>query len=101
MGYDPKNPMAGRISDLGPPKYDTFFPPVIKNNFGKWLYHEILQPGVLVHVAESGAKCFTVRCASARLMSIEHIREICDIADKHCEGYLRFTTRNNIEFMVD
>ncbi len=101
MGYDPKNPMAGRISDLGPPKYDTFFPPVIKNNFGKWLYHEILQPGVLVHVAESGDKCFTVRCASARLMSIEHIREICDIADKHCEGYLRFTTRNNIEFMVD
>ncbi len=101
MGYDPKNPMAGRISDLGPPKYDTFFPPVIKNNFGKWQYHEIVQPGVLVHVAESGDKCFTVRCASARLMSIEHIREICDIADKHCEGYLRFTTRNNIEFMVD
>ena len=23
-----------------------------------------------------------------------HIREICEIADKHCDGYLRFTTRN-------
>jgi sulfite reductase beta subunit len=34
-------------------------------------------------------------------MSVEHIREICEIADKHCDGYLRFTTRNNIEFMVD
>jgi len=101
MGYDPKNPMAGRITDLGPPKYDNFFPPVIKNNFGKWLYHEILQPGVLVHVAESGDKCYTVRCGSARLISIELIREMCDIADKHCEGYLRFTTRNNVEFMVD
>jgi sulfite reductase beta subunit len=37
----------------------------------------------------------------ARLMSVTHIREICEIADKHCDGHLRFTTRNNIEFMVD
>ena len=34
-------------------------------------------------------------------MTVEHVREICEIADKHCDGYLRFTTRNNIEFMVD
>ena len=34
-------------------------------------------------------------------MSVEHVREICDIADKHCNGYLRFTTRNNIEFILD
>ena len=34
-------------------------------------------------------------------MSCTHIREICEIADKHCGGYVRFTTRNNIEFMVD
>ncbi len=34
-------------------------------------------------------------------MSVSHIREICEIADKHCDGYLRLTTRNNIEFMVD
>jgi sulfite reductase beta subunit len=34
-------------------------------------------------------------------MSCTHIREICEIADKHCDGYVRFTTRNNIEFMVD
>jgi len=33
-------------------------------------------------------------------MSIEHIREICEIADKYCDGHLRFTTRNNIEFLV-
>jgi sulfite reductase beta subunit len=36
-----------------------------------------------------------------RLMSVEFIREICDVADKCCDGFLRFTTRNNIEFMVD
>ena len=33
-------------------------------------------------------------------MSITLIREICEIADKYCDGYLRFTTRNNIEFML-
>ena len=65
------------------------------------LYHEILEPGVLMHVAESGDKVYTVRVGGARTMSITHIRELCDIADKYCGGYLRWTTRNNIEFMVD
>ena len=101
MGYDPKNPMEGRITDLGPHKYDTMMPPVVKANYGKWLYHEILEAGVLVHVGESGDECYTVRVGSPRLISIEHIREMCDIADKYCEGYLRFTTRNNAEFMTD
>jgi dissimilatory sulfite reductase beta subunit len=100
-GYDPNEPMKNRITDIGPRKYDEFYPPVIAKNKGKWLYHEILQPGVLVHVAESGDQIFTVRCGGARLMGTEHIREICDIAEKHCGGHLRFTTRNNIEFMVD
>ena len=99
-GYDPSKPMEGRISDIGPRKYDEFFPPVIAKNFGKWLYHEILAPGVLVHVAESGDKIYTVRCGASRLMSTTHIREICDIADKYCDGHFRFTTRNNVEFLV-
>ncbi|MDD5758518.1 MAG: dissimilatory-type sulfite reductase subunit beta [Desulfobulbaceae bacterium] len=101
MGYDPENPMKDRITDIGPPLYDEMMPAVCKDNFGKWLYHEILQPGVLVHVSETGAECYTVRCASARLISIDLIREMCDIADAHCGGHLRFTTRNNVEFMVD
>ncbi len=101
MGYDPDKPMEGRISDLGPPHYEQFLPPVIKENKGKWLWHEILQPGVLMHISETGAEVFTVRGGSARLVTVNFIREICDIADKHCDGYLRFTTRNNIEFMVD
>ncbi len=100
-GYDPKQPMKDRITDIGPRKYDDFYPPVIAANKGKWLYHEVLKPGVLVHVAESGDKVFTVRAGGARLMTTIHIREICEIADKHCDGHLRFTTRNNIEFMVD
>ena len=100
-GYNPDKPMENRITDIGPRKYDEFYPPVIAKNKGKWLYHEYLKPGVLVHVAESGDKVFTVRCGGARLMSTTHIREICEIAEKHCDGHLRFTTRNNIEFMVD
>jgi len=101
MGYDPENPMQDRITDIGPPHYEQFFPPVIKANYGKWSYHEILAPGIMVHVAESGDECYTVRCASARLISIELIREFCDVADAHCDGFLRFTTRNNVEFMTD
>jgi len=101
MGYDPANPMADRITDIGPPHYEQFFPPVVKKNYGKWLYHEILQPGVLMHKGESGDECYTVRIGAARLISIELIREMCDVADKHCDGYLRWTTRNNVEFMVD
>ncbi|MCF8067039.1 MAG: dissimilatory-type sulfite reductase subunit beta [Desulfobacterales bacterium] len=100
-GYNPDKPMENRITDIGPRKYDEFYPEVIRNNKGKWKYHEILKPGVLVHVSETGDKVFTVRCGGARLMSVTHIREICDIADKHCGGHVRFTTRNNIEFMVD
>ncbi len=100
-GYNPDKPMEDRMSDIGPKHYGQFLPPVIKNNKGKWLWHEILEPGVLMHKAESGDEVYTVRVGSPRLMSVETIREVLDIADKHCDGYLRFTTRNNIEFMVD
>jgi sulfite reductase beta subunit len=100
-GYNPDKPMENRITDIGPIKYDKFYPPVIAANKGKWLYHEILQPGVLVHVSETGDEVYTVRCGAARVMSITLLREICEIADKHCGGHLRFTTRNNVEFMVD
>src|SRR5512135_1079711 len=73
--FNPQKPMENRITDLGPRHFWQYFPPIIQKNYGKWKYHEILEPGVLVHVAESG--------------------------DKYCNGYFRFTTRNNIEFMTD
>ncbi len=101
MGYDPENPMADRITDIGPPHYSKFHPPVIAKNKGKWLWHEITQAGVMVHKAESGDECWTIRVGAARLISTSLIFEMCDIADAHCDGYLRFTTRNNVEFMVD
>jgi sulfite reductase beta subunit len=91
---------AERITDIGPPHYEKFLPPVIKKNYGKWAHHEILQPGVMVHVAESGDKIFSVRAATPRLMSIKSLRSFADVADKYCDGHLRFTSRNNVEFLT-
>ena len=92
--------MSERITDIGPPHYSKFLPPVIKDNYGKWKYHEILEPGVLMHVSESGAKIFSVRAGSPRILTTDFAKELCDIADKFCEGYLRFTSRNNVEFLT-
>ena len=38
------------------------WPQVIKDNYGKWLYHDILEPGVMVHVSETGDKVWSLRC---------------------------------------
>jgi sulfite reductase beta subunit len=91
---------AKRQTDVGPPHYEQFLPPTIKKNYGKWKYHEVLEPGVMVHVAESGDKLYTVRAASPRILATESIRAMLDIADKYCDGYIRWTTRNNVEFMT-
>jgi sulfite reductase beta subunit len=99
--YNPQKPMENRLTDMGPRHFWQYFPPMIQKNYGKWKYHEIIEPGVLVHVAESGDKLFTIRVGGARFMTVENVRELCDIADKYCGGHFRFTTRNNIEFMVD
>jgi len=87
-------------TDIGPPDYRKMLPPIIKENYGKWAYHEQLRPGVLRHVSETGAELHSVRIASPRLVSIDFIRDLCDIADRYCGGYLRFTSRNNVEFLV-
>jgi sulfite reductase beta subunit len=91
---------AKRVTDIGPPHYEKFLPPVIKKNYGKWVYHEIPRPGVMVHVAESGDKLYSVRAATPRLLHIVSIRQFADLADKYCGGYLRFTSRNNVEFLT-
>jgi len=91
---------ATRITDIGPPDYRNFLPEIVKKNYGQWKYHEILEPGVMVHVGESGDKLFSVRAASPRLLSIDTIRYYCDVADKYCDGHLRFTSRHNVEFMT-
>ncbi len=91
---------AERKTDIGPPNYEQFLPPVIKANYGKWKYHEVLKPGVMVHVGETGDKLFTVRAASPRLLSTKTLRNFADLAEKYCAGHLRFTSRNNVEFLT-
>jgi sulfite reductase beta subunit len=92
--------IAERKTDIGPPHYSKFLPPVIKANYGKWTHHTIPEPGVLVHVAESGDKVYTVRAGTPRLLSIETLRLFAALADKYCDGFLRFTSRNNVEFLL-
>ncbi|HNU90376.1 MAG TPA: dissimilatory-type sulfite reductase subunit beta [Spirochaetota bacterium] len=87
-------------TDIGPPDYRLMLPETITSNYGKWKYHEILKPGVMKHVSETGDELYTVRAGSPRLVSIDFIRDICDIADKYCDGHLRFTSRFNIELMT-
>lgn len=98
--YNPQKPMENRITDIGPPHYWQFLPPVIQRNYGKWKSHEILQPGVLKYKSETGDVVYVVRCGTPRLETTDYIREICEIADKYCDGYVRWTTRNNVEFHV-
>jgi hypothetical protein len=83
-----------------PAQIRRIHPPVIAKNKGKWLYHEILKTGVLVHVPSPATRS-SRSAAAARLMSTLLIREIAEIADKYRGGYVRWTTRNNIEFMLD
>ncbi len=89
-----------RRTDIGPPHYQKFLPPVIQANYGKWKYHDILKPGVMVHVSETGDKLFTVRAGSPRLMGTKRIRKFAELADKYCGGFLRFTSRHNAEFLL-
>src|SRR5208283_2752563 len=89
-----------RRTDIGPPDFRTMLPEVVKNNYGQWKYHEIVRPGVLRHVAETGDELYSVRAGSPRLVSIDFIRDLCNVADKYCDGHLRFTSRHNVEFMT-
>ena len=50
-----------RRTDIGPPHFKDYLPPVIQKNYGDWAHHEILSGGVMVHVANSGDKIGAVK----------------------------------------
>jgi len=84
----------------GPADYKKMLHPLVKKNYGKWKYHDNPRPGVLMNVAESGDVMWTVRAGTQRQNTVDNLRFFCDLADKYADGYMRFTIRNNIEFMT-
>jgi len=86
--------------ESGVPDPFQYMHPVMTRNYGAWKYHERPRPGVLCHTAKSGDKIWTVRAGTQRQMDLYTIRKLCDIADEYGDGFIRFTIRSNIEFMV-
>lgn len=95
--------MATKLAprDQGAPDYTKMLHPMMAKNYGKWVSHERLRPGVLLYTAESGDKLYTVRAGSPRTLSADTVRKICDIADRFCNGFLRFSMRTNVEFSTE
>jgi sulfite reductase beta subunit len=89
-----------RAIESGVPDPAPYMHPLMLKNYGKWKWHDRPRPGVLHHVAHSGDEIWTVRAGTPRQLDVYAIRNLCDIADKHGEGYVRFTVRSNIEYMV-
>jgi len=86
---------------VGLPPLEQNVPPIALRNYGKWVDHEEMRPGVLKHVAESGEECYTVRAGmptNARV-STALARRIADLADEFAEGHLRLTRRHSLELV--
>lgn len=86
---------------IGVPPVEANLPPIVKRNYGKWISHEYVRPGVIKHDSESGEACYSVRVGmplNARV-SQQTLLKFCDLADEYSEGYLRVTQRNSAEFV--
>lgn len=86
--------------ESGVPDPFQFMHPLLRKNYGQWDWHERPQPGVLHHVSLNGDEIWTVRAGTQRQMDTDTIRKLTDIADRYGDGYVRFTIRSNVEFMV-
>ena len=86
--------------ESGAPDPMPYMHPVMKNNYGKWVFHSHPKPGVLYHRAENGDQVWTVKAGTQRQMDHYTVRKLADLADQYADGYVRFTTRSNIEYMV-
>ena len=94
MAEAPRMPEESGVPDAFP-----FMHPTMKDNYGKWKFHDRPRPGVLHHVAKSGDEIWSVRCGTQRQLDLYTIRLLADIADEFSDGFLRFTTRNNVEYL--
>jgi len=85
--------------ETGVPSALPFMHPIMKENYGAWKFLDRPRPGVLHHVAKSGDEIWSVRCGTQRQMDLYTIRLLADIADEFSDGFIRFTVRNNAEFL--
>ena len=99
MGDKAKKEMRAPI-ETGAPDGFQYMHPTMRKNFGQWKWHDHPKPGVLRHKAESGEEIWTVRAGTQRILDVFTLRTLCDIGDKYADGYVRFTIRSNIEYMV-
>ena len=90
-----RRPVESGVPDAGP-----FMHPLLKKNYGAWRWHDRPRPGVLHHVAKSGDEVWTVRAGTQRQLDVGTVRALCDIADRYADGFVRFTVRSNIEFLL-
>ena len=66
-----------------------------------WDYHEHPRPGVLYYtLLIMEIKIWTVRAGTQRILDVFTLRTLCDIGDEFADGYVRFTIRSNIEYMI-
>lgn len=86
---------------IGVPPLEANLPPIVRRNYGKWVSHQVVRPGVLKHMSESGEACFTVRAGmpSNARVSTTLARRICEVANRYSEGYLRITRRHSLELV--
>ena len=86
--------------ETGAPDPMPLMHPLMRKNYGQWIYHDHPRPGVLMHRAKNGEEIWTVKAGTQRQMDVHTVRKLCDIADRFADGHVRFTTRSNIEYMV-
>lgn len=87
----------------GPPRpYTKYIPEILKDSVGKWIMHEVVEPGIIAHTDSAGKKIFTVRAASTPngRYSTETMRAISALARKYAGGAMRFTQAYSMEFIV-
>ncbi len=88
------------IGGVGVTPVEDNIPPVLLKNYGKWDTHEVIKPGVIKRVSETGDVCYTVRIAMPpKRISVASMLELCDLADEYSGGYFRITLRNSFEFV--
>ena len=86
--------------ESGCPDAFQYMHPVMRKNYGLWKYHEHPRPGVLRHVAYGGDEIWTVRVGTQRILDVFTLRKLCQIGDDYTDGFVHFTIRSNLEYMV-